>query len=314
MADAQPVQPLEVNSGETNVKVDVESKGGESATPATAEVVKSSKPAQVIPMGLTQSASDAELSGEDKMANIKKAVDKFLNNNYVVTFMMVLTFWALFSNDIRVSGAPKESDDAFAGIATMAFFLFVLEIALTSFANPEYIDLPKWEAKPGETTFETWTRRMVFGGFYFWLDWLSTLTLLFEIPWALGDAVSGSSGVQSANAVRLVRLVRMVRLVRLVKLYKYAQQAKELQKKRAAKEERRKAGEIVADDDDLIIEESHVGAAMADITNKRVLILILVMLIIVPLLTVSETDSAQHDACQIIHLLAADPQVSTVSR
>ncbi len=119
--------------------------------------------------------------------------------------------------------------------------------------------------------------------------------------------------MQSAKAIRLVRLVRMVRLVRLVKLYKYAQQAKELQKKKAIIAERIAAGESIDEGDVLVVEESHVGAAMADLTNKRVLILILVMLIVVPILTVSETDFAAVTATDVIFDLAKDNTVSNVS-
>lgn len=240
----------------------------------------------------------------------KKELEKFLDGTFFVTFMMILTFWALFSNDIRTSVAPKEADTAFEIIVTIAFFLFVFEIVGTSIVKPDYILLPDWAPLPDESLVGTWIRRCTFGNFYFWLDWMATLTLLFEIPWALGDLGDGD-GAQSARAVRLVRLVRMVRLVRLVKLYKYAQQAKELQKKKAQRAERRAAGEKVDKlDDDIEIEESHVGAAMADITNKRVLVLILVMLIVVPVLTVSESDRSGEAACFIIHSLAADSATS----
>lgn len=111
----------------------------------------------------------------------KKALSQFLDRTFFVTFMMLLTFWALFSNDIRVSAAPKEADEAFAVIITIAFFLFVFEILATSFVSPEYIALPSWEAEPLEDMFDTWVRRLQFGSFYFWLDWLATLTLLFEV-------------------------------------------------------------------------------------------------------------------------------------
>jgi len=265
----------------------------------------------------TESAANVEKMGWfDDWNSFKKKLEKFLDGPTFVTFMMILTFWALFSNDIRVSVLPKEADAPFEIIVTIAFFLFVFEIVATSIVKPLYILLPDWEAKEGESTFDTWTRRCVFGDFYFWLDWMATLTLLFEISWALEDlgGGGGGSGAQSAKAVRLVRLVRMVRLVRLVKLYKYAQQAKELQKKKAMRAAKKAAGEKVDTDDDIEIEESNVGAAMADITNKRVLILILCMLIVVPVLTVSESDLAADSAALIIHSLASNASSSGVDK
>ena len=267
------------------------------------------KPTAVIPMGMgmmKKQQSSPNLNFRTQFERkAKMYITKLLDNNIVVSFMMLLTMWALFSNDIKAAAAPKQADDGFAVVITIAFFLFVLEIILTCYVNPNYIKLPDWDPLPHETQMDTWIRRMTFGDFYFWLDWLATLTLLFEIPWALGNILSNGSGVQSAKAIRLVRLVRMVRLVRLVKLYKYAQQSKEMQKKQARLDERRKAGEVINEEDDvLIVEESHVGAAMADITNKRVLILILVMLIVVPVLTVSETDGSGAAVTSVIHALA----------
>lgn len=66
------------------------------------------------------------------------------------------------------------------------------------------------------------------------------------------SAKAGSASRAGARAGRVVRLVRMVRLVRLIKLYKYAT---------AKKEEE-------GNDEDMP-EESRVGAAMADLTNRR---------------------------------------------
>ena len=92
------------------------------------------------------------------------------------------------------------------------------------------------------------------GSFYFWLDLLSTFSLIFEIPifltailsseneekTSLGSS-SGNDGVSAAEqakagkasragakAGRVVKIIRMVRLIRLVKLFKYAEQTKTL--------------------------------------------------------------------------------------
>lgn len=76
-----------------------------------------------------------------------------------------------------------------------------------------------------------------FLGFFFWLDLLSTASLIFDIQW-ITDSLFGTGGAQSAqNATSLARasrasrigtragrIVRIVRLIRLVKLYKHAQQ------------------------------------------------------------------------------------------
>ena len=81
-------------------------------------------------------------------------------------------------------------------------------------------------------------------GFFFWLDIVSTFTLLFDVGWVrnfifgiddddTGDAdiwEIGSSATQIAKAARatkigaragrIVRIIRLVRLVQIIKIYK----------------------------------------------------------------------------------------------
>ncbi len=71
--------------------------------------------------------------------------------------------------------------------------------------------------------------------FFFWLDILSTISLIFDIGWIsdglfeAGDAGNASQIARAGRASRIGtragRIVRIVRLIRLVKLYKHAQQA-----------------------------------------------------------------------------------------
>lgn len=106
--------------------------------------------------------------------------------------------------------------------------------------------------------------------------------------WVIGNGLQTTSP-QQANTVqtgsragRVLRLVRMVRLVRLVKLYKYLSS-------RSNKVE---------------VNELHVGAAMSDLTNRRVIVLILSMLIIIPTLTVTQIDSTASMVTEMVHKLA----------
>ena len=82
-----------------------------------------------------------------------------------------------------------------------------------------------------------------FPNFYFWLDLVASLSLIFDIGWfwdlILGTDSSGSSNAQAAakaakagrgarvgtKASRIARIVRLVRLIRIVKLYKSANAA-----------------------------------------------------------------------------------------
>lgn len=75
-----------------------------------------------------------------------------------MTFMTIVTLWALFGDDIRILTAPKEADEAFWIVNIIAMCLFGIELILQSFAIPGY-----------------------FFGFFFWLDLVATVSLIFDI-------------------------------------------------------------------------------------------------------------------------------------
>lgn len=237
---------------------------------------------------------------EENIKKLKAAIGSIVESKVVVAIMSVYTIWALFSDDIRLSGTGKSADLGFEVVISIGFFLFVFEILAACFYKDGYLHIEDWNSKRGESIIGTWMRRLQFGSFYFWLDWIATLTLLFEMSWLTGGSID-SGGTQSAKAGtasragaragRIIRLVRMVRLVRLVKLYKYASVSKS--------NATTKNGE-----DEEVRTESKVGAAMSDLTNRRVIILVLTMLIVIPLLTVTETDLSQSLAVQLVQQMA----------
>jgi len=70
----------------------------------------------------------------------------------------------------------KRYDDIFYSISTFALFFYLLEIILSSLILPKY-----------------------FIGFYFWLDLLSTISLIFDIGW-LWDIIVGTEDFSSGNS------------------------------------------------------------------------------------------------------------------
>jgi hypothetical protein len=75
-----------------------------------------------------------------------------------VIFMTILTFYALFGDDIRQIFFSKSSDIIFYYFTGFALVAFLFEFILASYSKPKYI----W-------------------GFFFWLDLISTITLVMDI-------------------------------------------------------------------------------------------------------------------------------------
>ena len=137
----------------------------------------------------------------------------------------------------------------------IALVLFTIEIVFASIA------------KPKEYRFK----------FYFWLDILATVSLIPDIGWiwdSLVESITFLSGSATetildgakasrngAKVGRVVRIVRLVRLVRIVKLFKQVQND---------------------EDTNVKDEPSNVGKVLSELTTRRVILMVLTMLIILP--------------------------------
>jgi len=151
-----------------------------------------------------------------RIRRLRRKLEHFLENTYFVAFMTLITIYALFADDIRQLIPNKSVDDGFFTMASICLGFFTFEIILSCLAKPGY-----------------------FLGFFFWLDIISTASLIFDIGW-ISNLIFGTSGNAGAagaaklaragrasrvgtRAGRIVRVVRLIRLIRIVKLYKAAQ-------------------------------------------------------------------------------------------
>lgn len=89
--------------------------------------------------------------------------------------MMIVTLYALFADDFRVLVTPEGADDYFYSLTTISLGLFLFEILLASIAKEKY-----------------------FLGFYFWLDLISTISLITDIGWIMDAMMGGSRKAKNA--------------------------------------------------------------------------------------------------------------------
>lgn len=231
--------------------------------------------------------------------------------------MFLVTLYALLGDDIRLLAFPKSLDDTFIQLTIASLFLFLIELTLASIGQPDYL-----------------------GSFFFWLDLISTLSIITDIPPIMdamtgaGDAAEGESedagdaaslarasrGARiGTKAGRMTRVIRLIRLIRVVKLYKSATQAqvKEEQKLKTGNEdpvysrvdalqsEANKQVDINAAMNEQ--KESKVGKKLSDYTTRKVIILVLAMLFSQPLTSVGtyfEDPSSFEYGLNLIQALA----------
>ena len=125
--------------------------------------------------------------------------------------MTFFTIYALFFDDIRVLVLPKELDDVCYTLTIILIIIFGSEIIVFSIAKEGYLY-----------------------SFFFWLDLVSTLSLVFDIGWIMDNYINDTIFINATSLIktsragritRVIRVIRLIRIFRIVKLYKTAKLA-----------------------------------------------------------------------------------------
>lgn len=122
-----------------------------------------------------------EMVEDERWARAAVTAEKIGENPLFSFTMIIMTIWALYQTDIRLAGTDLEADTGFEAVISIIFFFFLFEIGLQCLYKNEYFERPKWSPEPDETWLDTWYRRTQIGSFYFWLDWIAALSLIFEV-------------------------------------------------------------------------------------------------------------------------------------
>eukprot|EP00894_Picocystis_sp_ML_P000255 jgi/Pico_ML_1/50772/g1921.t1 len=122
--------------------------------------------------------SDEPVEQGRLVERIRNAVLLVLDNSYVTAFIILLSTWSLFSDDIRLAATERSADRVFEWTSIFTLVFFALEIVLESVAREGY-----------------------FFGVYFWLDLLAAASLFFFIP-SLVDAIFTEDSIYNTNEVQ----------------------------------------------------------------------------------------------------------------
>ena len=195
---------------------------------------------------------------------------RLLEGRFFVILMVLAILYALFANDTFVlMGVDKSYDSWIVLFTIIVLLLFTFELIGSSIAIPGYVL-----------------------GFFFWMDMLATVSLLFDIPafskWVEGmvmalvggEELAAGRGATAARgtiarAGRAARAAaRAGRIVRAVKLLKTVNTL-------------RRRGDAGAQDDiaEGELEPSRVGALFGDLTTRKVIIIVVLMLVALPMLS-----------------------------
>jgi hypothetical protein len=104
----------------------------------------------------------------------RRALERFLDSAAVQILMTIVTLYALIGDDLRLIYAPRAYDVVFTDLTIASLFLFSIELALSAFAVENYLN-----------------------SFFFWLDLVSTASLITDIgpimDWLSGNTSSDTT-------------------------------------------------------------------------------------------------------------------------
>eukprot|EP00930_Biecheleria_cincta_P044930 TRINITY_DN30959_c0_g1_i1.p1 TRINITY_DN30959_c0_g1~~TRINITY_DN30959_c0_g1_i1.p1 ORF type:complete len:1024 (-),score=190.02 TRINITY_DN30959_c0_g1_i1:220-3291(-) len=250
------------------------------------------------PAGLLRAIRKCKLRDPERTIWLKAKSRSLCASWRFTALTCVLTIFALFGDDFRLAITHLRTDDLFNALTIISCIVFTIEVLAQSLGQEEY-----------------------FLGFFFWLDLISTITLALDLTWVSAELFCGqgdNDALKTSRAgragARASRTVRIIRLLRLVKLYKAYRAAMEKRREEEAKtqqliqqlqpgeeiiEAQEGKSEFEVDEDgaeeDGIIgrneegkeddgpkAEMRVGKKLSDMTTRRVIILVLIMLFCLP--------------------------------
>jgi hypothetical protein len=105
-------------------------------------------------------SDNKRIQADDDSEPVRKQVREFVEGKIVTLVMTLTTLFALFGDDMRLWMTTKEADPGFFIGLVVSFILFAMELLINSCV----VNYFKYS-------------------FFFWLDFIATLSLVPDIPW-----------------------------------------------------------------------------------------------------------------------------------
>jgi hypothetical protein len=158
-------------------------------------------------------------ASDEDSTPLRQQVRDIVEGKFVIITMTLVTLYSLFGDDLRMWHADIEYDNLFFGGLLISLILFTLELLVQSCVVDDF----KYS-------------------FFFWLDFVATLSLVIDIPWCMDicyrilemqeskysmDIIVGANqSFSGSNQIgEIVGSFRLIRLIRIIKLYNYARKS-----------------------------------------------------------------------------------------
>ncbi|KAL7553381.1 hypothetical protein ACHAWF_017532 [Thalassiosira exigua] len=201
-----------------------------------------------------------------------KSAKKLLESPTFQALTFFATLYALFAFDLNLALGNKESSLPVDYATLFVFAIFVVELVLSLACVPGYLQ------------------------FFFWLDFVATISLYFEIGFLIeaGGDIGNELGLARAGraakvGARAGRIANALRLIRLVKVFKFAKWT--LRRAMKTREQDEVRDEL---EHDLHQNMSIIGRRMTESITKKVIIAVVLMLIMFSVTDLDYTPDARQ--------------------
>eukprot|EP00929_Paragymnodinium_shiwhaense_P002445 TRINITY_DN102704_c0_g1_i1.p1 TRINITY_DN102704_c0_g1~~TRINITY_DN102704_c0_g1_i1.p1 ORF type:complete len:1045 (+),score=297.93 TRINITY_DN102704_c0_g1_i1:291-3425(+) len=205
---------------------------------------------------------------------------KLGENKYFSTLSVLLTIYALTGDDLRMALTFKDKDMIFNAMVICCIGFFSLELVVSSLGKVDY-----------------------FMGFFFFLDTVSTLSLILDLTW-VSEKISAVGGKEARGGrtarigASVGRMVRVLRLIRIVKLYKAYYEKMQSKKKKSEEDDEDASAFLSGADRDQADDdggrESVVGKKLSSLITRKIIIMVLAMLLVLPQLSSEQLQQVQR--------------------
>lgn len=187
-----------------------------------------------------------------------KRINTFMESIHVQLFLMGLLALSLFMSDSwTIGNAPDSQNDALYGVLACVFVIFCIETIVLSIVADDY-----------------------FLGFFFWMDIVGTISIIFDIGWIVGDTQRSLgqklSILRTTRAAKIgARYSRYIRLFKLMSFSKYLPCCRD---------------NISSTSEPTMSALRRVSNELSSILSQRVSALVMIFVIIVPFLSYQVVD------------------------
>lgn len=241
-----------------------------------------------VPVAVERQAFPGRKCRQRVKALFRRACRVLCESRVFASLTTLLTLYALFGDDARLIFTRKAADEIFDWITIGTMIMFAIEIAAFCGGKAEYL----W-------------------GFFFWLDIIATVTLVADVTTVgellFGDSIStamrddagdqstgggsGGSGGDGGEATRAARMsragTRAGRVVRLIRLLRLVKMLKVLKKDDKNRYNSFPGEDWDDDDEEHQVQESAVSKKLSEMTTRRVIVLVLLIMLFLPVFNVA---------------------------